>query len=126
METRTAPTVHEATSANFDQLARGTDTIAVVDFWAPWCGWCRKFAPVYEAAAPHFPDIKFVKVNVQDQREVGERFGIMSLPTIKFFCAGREIGEVVGAMSPEQFASELKQIQSHAQECLASSSAVPA
>src|SRR3989337_3724207 len=59
--------VIEATQENFEQLVTGNN-MAILDFWAPWCGPCRSFAPVFEAAAAKHPDIAFVKVNTEEQQ----------------------------------------------------------
>jgi len=74
------PTV-TLTRDNFEETVNG-HAMAVVDFWAPWCGPCRFFAPVFEAAADKYPDILFGKVNTEEQPELAGTFGIRSIPTL--------------------------------------------
>jgi len=74
----------ELTKDNFDQVVTGNDMV-VIDFWAPWCGPCRGFAPVYEAASEKNSDIVFAKVNTEDEQELAAQFGIRSIPTLVIF-----------------------------------------
>ncbi len=72
------------TQANFEQVVTGND-IVLVDFWAPWCGPCRGFAPIYEQVAKNHPDIVFAKVNTEEEQALAGYFDIRSIPTIMVF-----------------------------------------
>ena len=71
----------ELTIDNFEQTINDNDTV-FVDFWAEWCGPCRMFAPVFEAAAEQHTDIVFGKVDSDEQQELAGHFGIRSIPTL--------------------------------------------
>jgi thioredoxin 1 len=74
------------TDATFDtDVATG---ITIIDFWAPWCGPCRAFAPVFEAAAKRHPNVNFLKVNTDDEQALAAAFQIRSIPTIMAFRDG--------------------------------------
>jgi thioredoxin len=72
------------TKDNFDQVVNGNDMI-LVDFWAPWCGPCKGFAPVFEAASEKHSDIVFGKVNTDEEQELAASFNIRSIPTLMLF-----------------------------------------
>lgn len=69
---------------NFEETILNNDFV-VIDFWAPWCGPCRGFAPVYEAAAEKHEDIVFTKVNTEEQQALAGHFQIRSIPTLMIF-----------------------------------------
>jgi len=76
--------VVELTKDNFEQVVTSNGTV-IVDYWAPWCGPCRGFAPVFEKVAEKNPDIVFAKVNTDDEQEIAQHFQIRSIPTLMVF-----------------------------------------
>ena len=74
----------EVTQENFEEIVAGNGMV-VVDFWAPWCGPCRSFAPAYESASEKFPDVVFAKVNTEEQQALAGYFQIRSIPTLMIF-----------------------------------------
>lgn len=74
----------ELTKENFQDVV-GNNDFVIVDFWAPWCGPCRNFAPIYEAASEKHADIVFGKVNTEEEQELAGYFQIRSIPTLMIF-----------------------------------------
>jgi thioredoxin 1 len=76
--------VVELTKENFEQVVTSNPTV-IVDYWAPWCGPCRGFAPVFEKVAEMHPDVVFAKVNTDEEQEIATHFQIRSIPTLMVF-----------------------------------------
>lgn len=102
--------VIELTDENFQTEIAG-DGVTVVDFWAPWCGPCRVVGPVIEELAEENPDIRFGKLNVDDNQETAGAFAVRSIPTIAFFKDGEPVGAVVGAYPKEALEDVIRQIR---------------
>lgn len=89
----------ELTSTNFDEVVINSDIPVIVDFWAPWCGPCKMMGPVFEKTATKFPlKTLFVKVNTENEQNLGARFGIRSIPTLMVFKEGKEVHRASGAL----------------------------
>jgi len=74
----------ELSKENFEEIVT-TNDLVIVDFWAPWCGPCKGFAPVFEAASNQHEDVVFAKVNTDDEQELAGHFSIRSIPTLMVF-----------------------------------------
>ena len=70
--------------ANFEDVIQ-KNPMLIIDFWAPWCGPCKNFGPVFEAISDKYPDIVFAKVNTEEEQELGRMFQIRSIPTLMIF-----------------------------------------
>ena len=105
----------------WDSLVSGKKLVAA-DFWAPWCPYCMRLKPIFESIASKFPDIEFVKLNVDEQEGLASRYGIWGIPVIKFFCEGKEVGEIVGNVPQQELEKKISQISGEAPACLANTS----
>ena len=100
----------ELTAANVATVVNHNQIPVLVDCWAPWCGPCRNFAPVFEQAAKeHEPKIRFAKLNTEQYNNVSSRWNVRSIPTLILFKNGKETARVSGALSPSQLKNWLSQ-----------------
>lgn len=94
--------VVELDKVSFEAAIRDNDFV-IVDFWAPWCGPCRGFAPTFEKVSEDYPDICFAKVNTEEEQEIAGHFQIRSIPTLMIFREQIIIYSQAGAMLESRF-----------------------
>jgi thioredoxin len=102
--------VEESKTDTFDATITRND-IVVVDFWAPWCGPCKSFAPVFEQVSDENPDIKFVKINTDEESELAGHFGIRSIPTLMIFREQVIVFQQPGALPKGVVEDVLRQVR---------------
>lgn len=95
------------TQENFEAEVLQSDKPVLVDFWATWCGPCQMMSPIVDEIAAEREDIKVGKVNVDEQRVLTEKFGIMNIPTLLVFKNGSAAGRIVGFKPKEEILAQL-------------------
>lgn len=94
--------VVKVTKGNFEEEVLKSEKKVLVDFWASWCGPCMMLSPLVDEVAKEKDDIKVVKVNVDEEGELAERFNIMSIPCLIVFENGKEVKRSVGFIPKEE------------------------
>jgi thioredoxin 1 len=92
----------DLTKDNFDEVAAGSNFM-IIDFWAPWCGPCKQFGPIFEETATRYTDITFAKVNTEEEQELASHFQIRSIPTLMIMRDQVVIYAQPGALMGGQF-----------------------
>jgi thioredoxin 1 len=100
----------ELTKDRFESTVTGND-IVLLDFWASWCGPCRQFAPVFEAASESHSDIVFAKVNTEQEQELAGRFQIRSIPTLMVFRQQIIVYSQPGSLPPAALESLIESVR---------------
>jgi len=100
--------VVELTKANFEDVVTKNEMV-IIDFWAAWCGPCKSFAPVFEAASEQHPDIVFGKVNADDEQELAAAFSIRSIPFVMLMRDKVVLFAQAGALPAEGLESVIRQ-----------------
>ena len=99
----------DLTKETFEGIITGNNII-LIDFWAPWCGPCRQFAPVFENMSEQHPDIVFSKVNTEEERELAGHFRIRSIPTLMVFREQIIVFSQPGALPPAALATVIEKV----------------
>jgi thioredoxin 1 len=101
--------LRSVTDSNFDDEVVSSQRPVIVEYWAPWCGPCRQVGPVLEAiAAENAGRVDVVKLNIDENPQVVQRYGIMLAPTIELFSGGQVIKQVIGAKSKSALMREFE------------------
>ncbi len=90
------------TKENFEQEVLNNKLPVLVDFWASWCGPCRELGPVVDALGEELTDVKVVKINVDEERELAKKYRIFSIPTLVVIKDGQPVNKSVGVKSREE------------------------
>lgn len=102
-------TIKNVTTDNFRNGVIEADKPVVVDFWAEWCGPCKKLSPILEEVAEELGDsVSITKVNVDEQRNLGAMFQIMSIPSVLIFKDGEKVDEFNGLRSKDDIVAQIK------------------
>jgi|ETNmetMinimDraft_11_1059920.scaffolds.fasta_scaffold97524_2 thioredoxin 1 len=81
----------------------------IVDFWAGWCSPCKEMDPMFDQLSEEIKNLKFAKLNVDQEPELAVRFGVMSIPTFLIIREGKEIGRIVGSMQKSTFKEKIEE-----------------
>ena len=101
-------TVTVVTKDNFQQEVLNADKPVLVDFWAAWCGPCKMLSPVVDQIAEENADIKVCKINVDEEMELAQQYGIMSIPTLLVFKNGQLANQSVGVIPKDAILNLVK------------------
>ena len=96
------------TENNYDELVQRASVPVLLDFWATWCGPCRMLAPILEELSGQHPELKIVKVDVDENRDLALQYGIESIPTLLVFKGGQVADRSVGLVSPQEILDLVK------------------
>ena len=94
--------------ANFEKEVLNSQQVTVVDFWAPWCGPCRKLSPLLDEISTEFENVKFVKINTDDNLDTAKKFAVSGLPTLLIFKDGEPKERLVGLMPRTTIVSKIQ------------------
>ena len=100
--------IKQVTDADFQAEVLESEQPVLVDFWAPWCGPCRVVAPVLEAIADERPELKLVKLNIDENQQPAMNFQSLAIPTMVLFRDGAEAKRIQGAMPKKRLEAELE------------------
>lgn len=112
--------IRELNADMFSQEIR-SEKPTVVDFWHEQCSWCQRLNPIYEELSDEYDKVVFAKLNVRASHKnmhIAQLYGIMGTPTMKVFCNGREVGEIIGFREKEHLRQELDNIVANSGRCL--------
>lgn len=112
--------VKELSSGTWEQEVSHAEKPVVVDFWHEQCVWCLRLSPVYEELSSEYDEAVLAKIDIRSSPEnmgVAQKYGIMGTPTMKVFCEGQEVGEIVGYMEKDVLKQEIDKIISGAENC---------
>ena len=99
--------VGEVTDATFESDVLRSEKPVIVDFWAPWCAPCRRISPILEEMSEERDDVRFVKLNVDDNPATAMNYSIASIPTIARFEGGQVTQQAIGALPRNQLSAQL-------------------
>jgi len=100
--------IKHVTDTDFRAEVLESEQPVLVDFWAPWCGPCRVVAPVLEEIAGERPDLRIVKLNIDENQQTAANFQILAIPTMVLFRNGAEAKRIQGAMPKKRLEAELE------------------
>lgn len=101
--------VVELTNINFEEVVNNSKYL-IVDFWAPWCGPCRAFAPVLEELSNELTNCTFAKINVENYPEQAAKYQVFAIPTLIFFKDGEPIDRMVGVQTKENLRKRIEKL----------------
>ncbi len=96
------------TKDNFENEVINSDKPVLIDFWASWCGPCKMMSPIFEEVAEEVEDVKFGKVNVDEESEIAEKYSVMSIPTLVLIKGGKEVLRSVGVKPKREILNMIK------------------
>ncbi len=100
----------DLTTKNFNETLDNNE-IVIIDFWAPWCGPCIQFAPIFEKVSENYPDVVFAKLNTEEQQAISAQYGIQSIPTIMVVRDGIILLNQAGSLPEETFGKLINHVK---------------
>lgn len=120
-----AGSIRELNTVEFADVIKESEKLVIVEFYSDTCASCKAIAPTYRKLSEELVDYAlFTRVNVVPNVQLSQEMGVMGTPTFKFFCAGRSIGEIVGAINATILRNTIKDFLRHKNECISKSTPI--
>jgi len=104
-------TAEQLNDTNFTEKIKSSTGLVIVDFFAPWCGPCKMFGPIFEEVSADYTDVLFVKVNTEEAPKTAATAGVMSIPTIVFIKNGEEVERKTGFIQKEDLKNKIDSLK---------------